>query len=549
MSDSIVWKAFRFVDVFDIKKGFYNKKPPCVADGKYPFIGATDSNNGVTGFTSYENIRDNSKIGYGPNEPISKKIFPGKAICVTNNGSVGYAYYQESDFTCTHDVNPLYLHDRELNRYIALFLIACIEKQRVCFEYARKWRPMRMVRSQLLLPTVNGEIAWQYMETYMRNNESKLLKPIIDRLCNRLIISELGGGNLAHCNWFAFQLDELFDIKATKSSIDKKNLIKGSGTIPYITRTDKNNGIDMFVCEQPDYELDEGNVITIGLDTQTAFYQAIPFYTGQNIQVLRHPSLNRYISSFILIPIKNLMKKFNWGGYGATLTRLKRSKILLPANDDNTPNWQFMEQFMRDVENDILTSTLRYFKQLQSVNKCKMGGVIWKPLRLSKLFDHKKGNQNNMADLTPGNIPLVSAKKFDNGYKGFVSSNEKGTYEGNIISLNLDGDGGAGLAFYQPFEMALDSHVGALKPKLQLNKYHLLFISMCISKQQEMYGHGHSINESRIRGYKIMLPFNSSNEIDLDYMERYMKHIESRQLYLYLSHLSSRSCDTAAALS
>lgn len=182
------------------------------------------------------------------------------------------------------------------------------------------------------------------------------------------------GGELQECNWIAFQLDEIFDIKATKSSIDKKNLIKGEGKIPYITRTDKNNGIDMLVCEQPDYEMDEGNVITIGLDTQTAFYQSIPFYTGQNIQVLRHPSLNRYIASFILIPIKNLMDKFNWGGNGATLTRLKRSKILLPANDDKTPNWQFMEQFMRDVENDILTSTLHYFKQLQSVNKCEMGG-------------------------------------------------------------------------------------------------------------------------------------------------------------------------------
>ena len=232
------------------------------------------------------------------------------------------------------------------------------------------------------------------------------------------------------------------------------------------------------------------------------------------------------------------MEKFNWGGNGATLTRLKRSKILLPANDDNTPNWQFMEQFMRDVENDILATSLRYFRHLQSVNKCKMGGVKWKPLRLLKLFDFKKGNQNNMSYLIPGEVPLVSAKKFDNGYKGFITPNKKELYEGNIISLNLDGDGGAGLAFYQPFEMALDSHVGALKPKLSFNRYHLLFISMCISKQQEMYGHGHSINESRVRGYKIMLPFNSANELDLEFMESYMKNIESKQIYSYLSRIS-----------
>lgn len=144
-----------------------------------------------------------------------------------------------------------------------------------------------------------------------------------------------------------------------------------------------------------------------------------------------------------------------------------------------------------------------------------------------------------MAELTPGNIPLVSAKKFDNGYKGFVSQNEKGTYEGNIISLNLDGDGGAGLAFYQPFEMALDGHVGALKPKLPFNRYHLLFISMCISKQKDMFGHGHSINESRIKGYRIMLPHNVAGNLDFDYMETKMRNIESQQILSYLTYINN----------
>lgn len=333
-------------------------------------------------------------------------------------------------------------------------------------------------------------------------------------------------------------MEQIFDIRATKSSIDKKNLVQGNGDIPYITRTDKNNGIDMLVCEQPKYQKDEGNVITIGLDTQTVFYQSVPFYTGQNIQILRHPMLNRYIASFLLIPLKNLMDKFNWGGNGATLTRLKRSKILLPIDSSGSPDWSFMELFMREVEHDILSSTLKYFNASQSINKCEMGGVIWKPIRLSKLFDYKKGNQTNMGDLQPGRVPLVSAKKFDNGYKSFVTSNSKSLYDGEVLSLNLDGDGGAGLAFYQPFTMALDSHVGSLTPKLKMNKYHLLFISMCVSKQQDMYGHGHSINESRVKGYRIMLPFNSSNEIDFEYMESYMKSLESKQLYSYLKHIA-----------
>ena len=189
------WREFNFVEIFDIQKGFYNKKPPCFDEGNIPFIGASDSNNGITGFTDYRTIEANSKIGYGKNEPIERKIFKGNAICVTNNGSVGYAYYQTADFTCTHDVNPLYLLDRELNQYIAMFLIACIEKQRVCFTYARKWRPKRMVSSKIMLPvTADNQPDWDFMEAYMRQQEKSILKPTIERLCKQLIHSELGGG-------------------------------------------------------------------------------------------------------------------------------------------------------------------------------------------------------------------------------------------------------------------------------------------------------------------------------------------------------------------
>ncbi|WP_303372813.1 restriction endonuclease subunit S [Bacteroides caecimuris] len=188
------WEVFDFNEIFEIKKGFYNKKPPCFDNGTIPFIGASDSNNGFTGFTTYSSIKANSKVGYGKNEPIEQKIYSGNAICVTNNGSVGYAYYQQHKFTCTHDVNPLYLKSKKLNRYIAMFLIGCIEKQRVCFTYARKWRPKRMVKSKLILPVTAEKIPdWQFMEDYMKQKEQQILKPTIERLCKRLIINDILG--------------------------------------------------------------------------------------------------------------------------------------------------------------------------------------------------------------------------------------------------------------------------------------------------------------------------------------------------------------------
>lgn len=157
----------------------------------------------------------------------------------------------------------------------------------------------------------------------------------------------------------------------------------------------------------------------------------------------------------------------------------------------------------------------------------------WKSFFLSDLFDFNKGNQNNMGALLEGNIPLVSAKKCDNGYKTFISENGKRLYDGHCITLNNDGDGGAGLAYYQPAQMALDTHVTALIPKVSMSKHTMLFISRCISKQRSLFGHGRSINSSRLRIFRLMLPINENEEPDYEFMEDYMKVLEGHILEQY----------------
>ncbi len=67
------WKAFIFPEVFDIKGGFYNKKPVAEKNGTIPFIGATDSNNGITQFNSEQRIDETSKTGDKNNAPLDKK--------------------------------------------------------------------------------------------------------------------------------------------------------------------------------------------------------------------------------------------------------------------------------------------------------------------------------------------------------------------------------------------------------------------------------------------------------------------------------------------
>lgn len=140
-----------------------------------------------------------------------------------------------------------------------------------------------------------------------------------------------------------------------------------------------------------------------------------------------------------------------------------------------------------------------------------------------------------MKALKNGNTPLVSAKNDGNGYKAFVHSMSQ-EFKGNCITLNNDGDGGAGLAYYQPCNMFVDSHVTVLYPKFQISKSTMLFIAKSISKQRVLFGHGHSISNSRLHGLSILLPAKSDGTPDYAFMEKYMKRQESKLLGLYAAN-------------
>ena len=166
-----IWQWFLYEDVFDIKGGYYNKKPEASVDGSIPFIGATEYNNGVTSWHDIKVIDVTSKSGHGTNHSLEEKIFSGgKYITISNNGSVGYAFYQPNNFTCTHDINPITTKNIEMNCYIAMFISTLIELERYRWAYGRKWRPIRMPKSEIKLPVDNnGEPDWQFMEDYIKS--------------------------------------------------------------------------------------------------------------------------------------------------------------------------------------------------------------------------------------------------------------------------------------------------------------------------------------------------------------------------------------------
>ena len=374
--ETLKWQEFKIADLFEIYTGALIN-PNDLKEGQIPRITATENNNGIAFFT--QNIENKN---FRTLENFISVSF------------LGAAFYQKNKVSLDMKIHALKLKDKELNSYIALFLIPVIKN--FTFKYMYGYQlSTRILKMQKILLPINSQNQpdFEFMESFMKDLESKHLQKILSyyqyklhtnngggaisfnyqeyKLFNAQSQSFIEGGlmelakehlDLEKIEWGEFIIGEIFDINSTKNGIDKNKLNTQKGNYPYITRTDRQNGIDDFIVIQEKYTLNENNVISIGLDTQTAFYQNTNFYTGQNIQILKHKKLNKYNALFIIIALKKLMTKFNWGGNGATLTRLKRGKILLPQNTQNKPDFEFMENFMRELEYKKIYRILNFYQ-------------------------------------------------------------------------------------------------------------------------------------------------------------------------------------------
>lgn len=144
------WKWFRYIDVFEIQKGKRLTKADMVV-GEIPYIGAIDSNNGVSSYISN-----------------NEHLHSANTITVSYNGSIAEAYYQAKEFWATDDVNVLYPKFL-MNAYSALFLTTIINREKYRFNYGRKWDKELMESSKIKLPIdEQGNPDWQWMEDYIK---------------------------------------------------------------------------------------------------------------------------------------------------------------------------------------------------------------------------------------------------------------------------------------------------------------------------------------------------------------------------------------------
>lgn len=145
------WKEFYICDVFIIRPGKRLTKSN-MQTGIKPFIGASDSNNGVTAFVSNTNISEDYNV-----------------LGVNYNGSVVENFYHPYTCIFSDDVKRFALKECVGNKYIYLFLKTVILQQKSKYAYGYKFNEERMQKQIILLPTTDdGKPDYNYMEQYAK---------------------------------------------------------------------------------------------------------------------------------------------------------------------------------------------------------------------------------------------------------------------------------------------------------------------------------------------------------------------------------------------
>ncbi len=339
--DTTNWKWFSYETLFIIKKGKRLTKSD-MEDGNIPYIGAIDSNNGLS-----------AKIGN------DKHLHDGNTISVSYNGSIGYAYYQETAFWATDDVNVLY-PKFTLTKYIALFLCSLIEQEQYRYCYGRKWDLETMKQTKILLPAISDtEPDWQYMENFVKNtiipSMPSQAKAIWEKSYDKEPIqSQTLSLDTSKWQWFRLgdYLSAIYKANAYNFIELQECLPNHKDAIPYITRKDTNNGCRGYVINDGFNQIEKENAITIGDTTSTIDYQAKDFICGDHIVVLRSSYFNKYTALFIVTLLKRERYRYNYGRAFLKDT-IANTRLQLPAiqNLDGTysPDWQFMEDYIKSL--------------------------------------------------------------------------------------------------------------------------------------------------------------------------------------------------------
>jgi len=292
------------------------------------------------------------------------------------------------------------------------------------------------------------------------------------------------------------KLSELFETKYGVN-LELINLdLCGStdvGAVPFVSRTEKNNGVSAFVYEMPNIDTNSAHTLSVAVSGSvlSTFYQPKPYYSGRDLYVLIPKK--KFTPIEMLFYAKYISSNKYRYNYGRQANKTLKD-IMIPEKTDKILIDK-LSIYKAGIENKIKQNIYLNYK----INTSKL--VKGELVKISVLFDIQYGNslelinleQCNISDF--GAIPFVSRTEKNNGISAFVYENFE--IEPNPAhTLSVAVSGSVLSTFYQPLPYYTGFHVLILQPKTKMSTTKMLYYSKLISANKYKYNFGRQANRT-----------------------------------------------------
>lgn len=345
------WDEFVLDDIFTVGAGKRLETRNKV-EGMRPFIGATDNGNGVTGFVGNDNASKDSNV-----------------LGVNYNGAPCIAFYHPYECIFTDDVKRLHLKNQEDNKFVLLFFTSIFAMQRVKYSYGYKFKEKRMHRQKLMLPVDDeGKPDYAYMTLYsaeMRGGMLMRYKNFIAGQLSQLEHKDIPA--LDEKEWGHFLIPDVF------SNIQRGKRLKNAdhvpGIIPYVSSTANNNGVDDYVKATAGTRsfsdcISLANSGSVG----TAFYEPFEFVASDHVTSLKREGTSKFVYLFLATTIERQGSNFNFNRE-INDARIKKMQVMLPVTDADRPDYEYMEQYVKNMMLHKYEQYLGFIERQSSAEK------------------------------------------------------------------------------------------------------------------------------------------------------------------------------------
>lgn len=308
-------------------------------------------------------------------------------------------------------------------------------------------------------------------------------------------------------------LGDIFDVeygnKFDMNKMTRAERLKGVAFVGRIGGLNGKSGVAGYVEPLPGVPPYPPGMLTVALGGSrllSTYVQQVPFYTAQNVAVLKPKDESMSLNERLYYAMCIRTNAFRYSAFGREANRTL-SSLLVP---DSPPSWV---EPAKIPAHDGLARSAGPSVELTPATS-------WKPFRVGEIFEIASGKYVPAAMKRPGPTPQVTSSAKNNGISRYLDLEPN--FPGGTISVARNGS--VGTAFYQPapYFATDDVRVWTAK-KGHLSVTEALFVCAIIELEKFRYSYGRKWSLVHMRSTRIHLPATDSDEPNWLYMATVMQ--------------------------